>query len=143
MLLLGGVAAADPETDVSQLDLKNARQTVTVTGIEFEVLPSLGHGNGAAILAGPRFVRFVTESIFIGGGALAGPLLNRHGQTGGFGYGGFIAGREVRATDKLSFDVQGLIGGGGGTPAPEDNAAGFVIGLKLEFKAFSLSWPAA
>jgi hypothetical protein len=73
-----------------------------------------------------------------------------------------------------------LIGGGGGTPAPGDNAAGFVlepklginwrpngrglrldltggylwlagspslsgfvIGLKLEFKAFSLSWPAA
>jgi hypothetical protein len=73
VVLFGGVAVADPETDDSQLDLTSARRTVTVTGIELEVLPSLGHGNGAAILAGPRFVRFVSESIFIGGGAFAGP----------------------------------------------------------------------
>jgi hypothetical protein len=56
VLLFGGVAVAVPGTDVSQLDLMNARQTVPVTGIELEVLPSLGHGNGAAILASSSVV---------------------------------------------------------------------------------------
>jgi hypothetical protein len=69
LLLLGGVAGAEPRTDLSQLDLPSARQTVTVSGLEVAVLPSLGHGNGTGILAGLRLVRF------IGGGAFAGPLV--------------------------------------------------------------------
>jgi hypothetical protein len=178
-LLLGGVASAQPRTDLSQPDLTSARQTVTVSGLEVEVLPSLGHGNGTGILAGLRFVRFLGDSIFIGGGAFAGPLVGRPDQTGGFGYGGFIADWEARVAEPLSFDLQLLIGGGGGTPAPGDQAAGFVlepklalgwspsgkglrvgltggylflpgspslsgfvVGLRLEFKAFSLSWAA-
>ena len=179
LLLLGGVAGAAPPTDVFQLDLTTARQTVTATGLEVEVLPSLGHGNGTGILVGPRFVRFIGENLFIGGGAFVGPLVGRTSQTGSLGYGGFIGGWEVRAAEALSFDLQLLIGGGGGTPAAGDQAAGFVlepklainwspsgkglrlgltggylftpgspslsgfvVGLKLAFKAFSLSWAA-
>src|SRR6476620_7590726 len=93
LLLLGGAAGAEPR-DLSQLDLTSARQTVTVSGLEVEVLPSLGHGNGTVILAGLRFVRFRGDSLFIGGGALTGPLAGGPDQTGGFGYGGFIAGWE-------------------------------------------------
>ena len=132
LLLLGGVAGAAPPTDVSQLDLTTARRTVTATGLEVEVFPSLGHGNGTGILVGPRFVRFIGENLFIGGGAFVGPLVGRTGQTGSLGYGGFIGGWEVRAAEALSFDLQLLLGGAGGTPAAGDQAAG---------SSWSRSWP--
>jgi len=178
LILAGGVGNAEPQRDISQLDMQSAKQSVTVSGLEVKVLPSLGHGNGTGIYVGGRFVQFLNKSFFIGGGGFGGTLVGRPDHNGGFGYGGFIGGWEIRAGDKLSFDTTLLLGGGGGTPAPGDQASGFVveanlainwaplgkgmrlgitggylfligsqslsgfaIGLKLEFKAFSLSWP--
>jgi hypothetical protein len=178
LVLARGVANAQPQRDISQLDMQSAQQSVTASGLEVKVLPSLGHGNGVGILVGGGFVRFLNESFFAGGGGFGGTLVGRPDQNGGFGYGGFIAGWEIRASGKLSFDTTLLLGGGGGTPAPGDKASGFVVepslainwapfgkgvrlgitggylfllgspslsgfvtGLKLEFKAFSLSWP--
>ena len=178
-LVLGGeVAKAEPQRDISQLDMQSADQSVTASGLEVKVLPSLGHGNGTGIFIGGHFARFLNKSFFIGGGGFGGTLVGRPDQNGGFGYGGFIGGWEIGAGDKLSFDTTLLLGGGGGTPAPGDQASGFVVepslainwapsgkggrlgitggylfllgskslsgfvtGLKLELKAFSLSWP--
>ena len=178
LVLAAGVAKAEPQRDISQLDMQSAKQSVTVSGLEVKVLPSLGHSNGVGILVGGRFVQFLNGSFFTGGGGFGGTLVGRPDQNGGFGYGGFIGGWEIRAGDKLSFDTTLLLGGGGGTPAPGDQASGFVVepslainwaplgkglrlgitggylfllgspslsgfttGLKLEFKAVSLSWP--
>ena len=178
LILAGRIANADPQRDISQLDMQSAKQSVTVSGFVLKLLPSLGHGNGTGILVGGSFVQFLNKSFFAGGGGFGGSLVGRPDQNGGFGYGGFIGCWEIRAGDKLSFDTTLLLGGGGGTPAPGDQASGFVVepnlainwapagkglrlgitggylfllgspslsgfavGLKLEFKAFSLSWP--
>lgn len=179
LLLSGAVTNAAPQRDISQLDIQSATQTVTASGFEVKMLLGLKHDNGTGILAGGKFARFLTDAFFIGGGGFGGTLVDRPVQSGGFGYGGFIGGWEARVGHKLSFDTALLIGGGGGTPAPGDQASGFVVepslninwalvkglrlgltggylfligspslsgftaGLKLEFKAFSLSWPEA
>jgi len=126
-LLLGGlVAEAAPRRDISQLDLESAKQTVTATGLEIRTLWGLSPDNGVGILIGGRLVRYLSDAFFLGGGGYGGSLVGRPGQTGGFGYGGFIAGAELKASDALSFSAMVLLGGGGGTPAPGDQAAGFI-----------------
>ena len=127
LLFTGAVTYAGPERDISQLDVQSAGQTVTATDLEIKVLSGLSQSNGVGILAGGRLVRFITDAFFFGGGGFGGTLVGRSVQNGGFGYGGFIAGWEIKPTDKLSFDATLLLGGGGGTPAPGDQAAGFVV----------------
>jgi hypothetical protein len=178
LVLTSKAANAEPRRDISQLDLESAQQSSTISGFQIKVLPGLSQSNGTGVFLGGQFVQFINDLFFFGGGGFGGTLVGRQGQNGGFGYGGFIAGLEARPGDKFSFDISALVGGGGGTPAPGDQASGFVvepnlginwaphakglrlgitggylllpgspslsgfsIGLKLEFKAFNLSWP--
>jgi hypothetical protein len=120
-------ANAEPQRDISQLDLKSAQQSVTVSGFQIKVLPALSKSNGTGVLLGGQLVQFINELFFFGGGGYGGTLIGRAGQNGGFGYGGFIAGLEARPGDRLCFDIALLLGGGGGTPAPGDQASGFVV----------------
>ena len=127
LIFSGAVANAAPRRDVSQLDIENAAQNVTASDIEVKALYGLKHNNGVGILVGGRFTQYLTDAFYLGGGGFGGTLVDRPVQSGGFGYGGFIGGLEARLGNKLSFNTELLIGGGGGTPAPGDQASGFLV----------------
>jgi hypothetical protein len=111
LVLACDFANAEPQRDISQLDPRSARQSLTVSSFEIKLLPALRHSNGVGILAGGQVVQFLNETFFFGGGGFGGTLVGRREQSGGFGYGGFIAGGEARVGDKMSFDVTVLTGG--------------------------------
>ena len=83
LLFLGGVAGAAPPTDVSQLDLTTARQTVTATGLEIEgIQPELGglkelRRRGRQRAYGPRPAREQQRRPTIRSRVSYGPIASR------------------------------------------------------------------
>jgi hypothetical protein len=136
LLSVAGVARADG-IDIGGRDLKEASPKVTDGAFETKALYALRRRNGTGVFMGGQFTQFLGGGFYLGGGGFGGELLGRPGQTGGMGYGGLIAGLEAKLTDGLWCDFGALIGGGGGTPAPGDPAAGFIVepsvalGLKI------------
>lgn len=128
ILFLGMNSEAGVQRPVEGLDVAHARQSLTKSGFGVKSLLGTQNDNGVGVAIGAHLGRFLTESIYLGGGGYAGELTGAPTGLGFFAYGGAIVGGEWKVSERWMLSASMLFGGGtgkfaGGTPTGDSGLA--------------------
>lgn len=133
VLAMAGTAEARIMRDLTRLDLVRAEQTMNKGGFELKAI--YNNTGNLGFLMGGQGVSFLNDNFYMGGAGAGGPLNSGGVLSGGFAYGGLVAGYEGKLLQALGMDLHLLVGGGAGAFNIDGSSLGgsFVLEPTLSF----------